>query len=470
MHIAFLNPQGNFDRHDSHMVEHPDFGGQLVYVRELCMALARASVRVDIITRRIDDPDWPEFEEPLAYYADYPDNPRIVRIDCGGPMFLNKEELWDHLDEFTTNIATFYGDALPDFLATHYGDGGYCGVLLRKKLGLGFTFTGHSLGAQKLDKLGMSVDNFDDMDKQFHFSRRIMAERLAMQHATNIITSTRQERFEQYSHALYSSAVDPADGGKFLTVPPGVNTRVFTTVPGSEDSTVHARIDAVLGGQDNPAIVLANRLDEKKNLAGVFEAYAGNSDLQARALLAVGIRGIDDPYRDISGLPDSERQVLQPLLELVDTAGISDRVHFITLNSQEELASAYRYFAERRSVFALTAFYEPFGLASIEAAACGLAVVATCNGGPTEIFQDGSGILVDPFNAVDIADGLLRALDDFDDLSEKGRQRVETMYTWDRTAQGYLAAIQDCMTAGAGTAVTDTALDGKQRLLDYLAA
>ncbi len=34
MHIVFLNPQGNFDPADSYLTEHPDFGGQLVYVKE----------------------------------------------------------------------------------------------------------------------------------------------------------------------------------------------------------------------------------------------------------------------------------------------------------------------------------------------------------------------------------------------------------------------------------------------------
>jgi sucrose-phosphate synthase len=35
MRIAFLNPQGNFDPGDSYWTEHPDFGCQLVYVKQL---------------------------------------------------------------------------------------------------------------------------------------------------------------------------------------------------------------------------------------------------------------------------------------------------------------------------------------------------------------------------------------------------------------------------------------------------
>ena len=61
MHIVFLNPQGNFDPKDSYLTEHPDFGGQLVYVKELAQALATNGHKVDIVTRKIIDSDWPEF-------------------------------------------------------------------------------------------------------------------------------------------------------------------------------------------------------------------------------------------------------------------------------------------------------------------------------------------------------------------------------------------------------------------------
>ncbi|HID65314.1 MAG TPA: glycosyltransferase family 1 protein, partial [Anaerolineae bacterium] len=52
MFIAFLNPQGNFDPHDSYWTMHPDFGGQLVYVKEVALALAGWGHRVDIVTRQ----------------------------------------------------------------------------------------------------------------------------------------------------------------------------------------------------------------------------------------------------------------------------------------------------------------------------------------------------------------------------------------------------------------------------------
>ncbi|MGH3146560.1 MAG: glycosyltransferase, partial [Rubrobacter sp.] len=82
MHVAFINPQGNFDRDDSYWTAHPDFGGQLVYVKELALAMGNLGHRVDIVTRRIVDPQWPEFASDTDSYHEAP-NVRILRIPCG---------------------------------------------------------------------------------------------------------------------------------------------------------------------------------------------------------------------------------------------------------------------------------------------------------------------------------------------------------------------------------------------------
>ena len=91
MHIAFLNLHGNFDPEDRYWTAHPDFGGQLVYVKEVTLALGRMGHRVDILTRRIRDPQWPGFESDIDAYPGAP-NVRIVRLPCGGDAFLPKTE------------------------------------------------------------------------------------------------------------------------------------------------------------------------------------------------------------------------------------------------------------------------------------------------------------------------------------------------------------------------------------------
>ncbi len=442
MRIAFLNPQGNFDRKDSFLTEHPDFGGQLIYVKELSLALARMGMHVDIVTRLIEDPDWPGFDTRVDHYDEEQSRVRIIRVPCGGPAFLEKERLWPHLPEFISNLVAFYGDEQPDYMTAHYADGGYCAALMQQATGLGFTFTGHSLGAQKLDKLHVNPDNVDELEQRYRFSRRIAAERLAMQRADTIITSTGQERFEQYGHTLYHGAVDPADDNLFQVTPPGVNTRIFDVDSSADDPEFLQQLDQRCAGHDLPHVLVSSRLDPKKNIGGVVEAYAHSSALQEKARLALFVRGVTNPFESIDALAEGERSVLGPILERIEQAGLREKVDFFDIRSQQNLAAAYRYFGRRGSVFVLPSLFEPFGLAPIEAAACGLAVVATKNGGPTEIFEDGSGLLVDPTDPADMSQGIERALAEHGRLAEAGRQRVLSTYTWDQTAGRYLRAIK----------------------------
>ncbi|ACL70570.1 glycosyltransferase [Halothermothrix orenii] len=450
-HVAFLNPQGNFDPADSYWTEHPDFGGQLVYVKEVSLALAEMGVQVDIITRRIKDENWPEFSGEIDYYQET-NKVRIVRIPFGGDKFLPKEELWPYLHEYVNKIINFYREEgkFPQVVTTHYGDGGLAGVLLKNIKGLPFTFTGHSLGAQKMEKLNVNTSNFKEMDERFKFHRRIIAERLTMSYADKIIVSTSQERFGQYSHDLYRGAVNVEDDDKFSVIPPGVNTRVFDGEYGDKiKAKITKYLERDLGSErmELPAIIASSRLDQKKNHYGLVEAYVQNKELQDKANLVLTLRGIENPFEDYSRAGQEEKEILGKIIELIDNNDCRGKVSMFPLNSQQELAGCYAYLASKGSVFALTSFYEPFGLAPVEAMASGLPAVVTRNGGPAEILDGGKyGVLVDPEDPEDIARGLLKAFESEETWSayqEKGKQRVEERYTWQETARGYLEVIQE---------------------------
>ena len=459
MHIAFFNPQGNFDPADSYWTQHPDFGGQLVYVKELALAMAAQGHTVDIVTRRITDPQWREFSAPVDRYPDS-DSVRIVRLPCGGDAFLPKESLWGCLAEWAENIAAFYAreSRLPDFVTTHYGDGGLAGVLFQEKTGVPFSFTGHSLGAQKMDKLHATAENLAALNARYRFTERIFAERLAMNRAAVIVTSTAQEKREQYTHRAYRGAVDPlgADAARFAVIPPGVNRRVFSPEPDTLDTIIAARMDAAItrdippARRDLPLVLVSSRLDQKKNHIGVVRAFAENVSLRATANLAIVVRGLENPLQERATLPPAERAILDEIVAVLDAENLWDAVTSFPLNNQRELAAAYRVAARRQSVFALTAHYEPFGLAPLEAMSCGLPAVVTRNGGPAESLFDAEtgrrfGVLVDPADPADIAHGLLAALSPLSEwkkLRDAGIERVVSRYTWARTAAGYLRAIE----------------------------
>ncbi len=463
MLISFLNPQGNFDPNDSYWTEHPDFGGQLVYVKEVALAMAAQGHHVDIITRQIVDDRWPAFAAPLDSYPGHP-KVRIVRIPCGPQKFLGKEQLWPYLGtDWVAGIIQFYGDTLPDFFTTHYGDGGLVGAVLKQKTGVPFTFTGHSLGAQKLDKLHPTPATLPEINQRFNFKERLMGERVAMNHAARIITSTRQEQLEQYGHQAYHGAVDPsgADHARFAVVPPGVNRVGFAPEAGKADATVEARIEAALARdlpperRNLPLAVCSSRLDQKKNHVGLVKAFVQSAELRDAATLAIAIRGLDNPLRQRDQLKGEERAILDEIAALLDEHNLWHCVTLFSLNSQAELAAAYRVTAARHSAFALTATYEPFGLAPLEAMSCGLPAVVTKNGGPSESMFDAAtdtkyGVLVDPADPEDIARGLIEIFSSreaWNYYHRAGIERVISRYTWNRTAEGYLAEIEQALAA-----------------------
>ncbi|MBU1228044.1 MAG: glycosyltransferase [Actinobacteria bacterium] len=465
MHIGFLNPQGNFDPGDSYWTEHADFGGQLVYVKQVALALGEMGHRVDILTRRIVDADWPPFANDLDVYPDAP-NVRIVRVPAGeDDRFLPKEDLWPFLGrDWVPGIIDLYRaeGSFPDAFTGHYGDGGLAAVLLRAEIGIPFTFTAHSLGAQKMDKLEARCSNLTELEDRYHFASRLVGERLAMNHSGVNITSTRQERFEQYGHHAYREAVSVDDDARFAVVPPGVNLAIFgsdarAATEAATRRTVDDRLarDLDPGRLGLPVVVASSRLDPKKNHFTIVEAFATDDALRRTANLVILTGSLDDPLHSDDGISAGELAVLRPLRELIASAGLEGSVAAFALPGQERLAAAYRYLAERRSVFCLTALYEPFGLAPLEAAAAGLPLAVTRNGGPSEsLVQDGIeyGVLVDPADVASVAAGLLRALGpEWDDLAARGRQRVLDRYTWDRTAEGYLGAIERAMANAGGS-------------------
>ena len=465
MHVAFINPQGNFDPNDSYWTAHPDFGGQLVYVKELALAMGNLGHKVDIVTRRIVDPDWPEFASDTDAYPDAP-NVRILRIPCGPDTFLAKEELWPYLGtEFVPRLLDLYEHegSMPDAVTSHYGDGGLCAALIEERTGIPFSFTAHSLGAQKMDKMRIPRADIAEVDARYHFSSRLVAERLAMNRSNVNVTSTSQERFNQYTHNAYRGAVDPTDDERFAAVPPGVALHIFDKSARYEDEeAVRDHIQASLERDLHPdriglpCVVASSRLDPKKNHLALVEAFAGSPTLRESANLVILTGSLDDPLEDYSAAKDEERAVLDTLMEVIDRARMRGEVSMFAVRGQRALAATYRHLAQRRSVFALTALYEPFGLAPLEAMAAGLPAVVTKFGGPSESMREGDeeyGILVDPTDPEEVGAGLHTLTGNpeiWERYARAGYGRVLARYTWERTAEGYLGAISGKSDAETG--------------------
>ena len=420
----------------------PDTGGQCLYALELVKALSRQERvrRVSLLTRRIFDPkvsaDYSLASEALA------DNAEIIRIEAGPRRYLRKEVVWRHLDAFIDGTLAYLRreKRVPDVIHAHYADAGYVGRQVAAVLGCPFVFTGHSLGRVKRQRLTEGGVEPEEMEKRYNLAARIEAEELSLDAASMVCTSTRQEVDEQY--VLY----DQHSETRMRVITPGVD---LTRFDGPGDPEIYAAIDAKLApflrDPSKPPVLTIARADERKNLPGLVRAFAGNAWLRENANLIV----IGGNRESLDKLPPPTRKVWNELLRAFDDGDLRGIAAYPKRHKAPEVAGLYRWAAERKGVFVNPAFTEPFGLTLLEAAAAGMPLVATHDGGPRDILANcRNGTLVDPIDEKAMGDAIAAILSDpekWRELSEVGHKEVRRHYSWD-------AHVKSCLKELSSTA------------------
>jgi len=445
LYIQLYHLHGLFRSRNLELGRDADTGGQTKYVLELAQWLGRHPDvgRVDVLTRRIEDarvdPDYARPVERISKKA------RIVRIRCGGRRYRRKELLWPHLDEFVDNCIRYIRGQkwIPDVVHGHYPDAGYVARHVAQLFGVPLVYTGHSLGRSKLARLTAAGMTPEEADKRYRIHRRIEAEENVLRRANLVVVSTRQEQTEQYGQ--YEAA--PA---RIEVIPPGVGVDVFRPYTKSPRDRKHLEVRRALRQElerfhitrSKPLVLALSRPDKRKNIPALVHAYGSDRELQKLANLAIfaGIR------KDIQQMPDNEREVLSELLHLMDRYDLYGHMAIPKRHDYDtEVPELYRIAARRRGVFVNPALTEPFGLTLIEAAASGLPVVSTNDGGPQEIIDKcRHGILIDPNDPEEIAHAIKTIIGDRDlwqRMSESGIAGVETHYTWRAHTRRYVEEI-----------------------------
>jgi sucrose-phosphate synthase len=430
-----------------------DTGGQVKYVLEFLENLSQhPGVRkVDLFTRRIIDKRVSSaYEKEIEIIND---KSRIIRITCGGNAYRAKETLWDYLDEFVDKTIRFIErqDDFPDVVHGHYADGNYLAAQISQVYGIPFIATGHSLGRNKkniLLKEGLADDTIND---KFNMNRRIEVEENLLETADVIIVSTQHEIDTQYG--LYKNK----KSGRFEVVPPGVNTHLFypfyrfdmpSFVMSIEQEQalyrVNSDIERFLFNPAKPLILSIGRADKRKNFETIIQSFGQDKELQAMANLAIfaGVR------RDISQMPADEKDILTNLLLLLDKYDLYGKMAVPKKNDPTlEVPEIYRVAARKKGVFVNATPGENFGLTIVEAAACGLPVVASPSGGPKEILEHcKNGLLVDTDNPKAIAEALKKIISDqslWEKYSGNGIVATNHLYSWGAHCKRYMSIISD---------------------------
>jgi len=442
IHIALISLHGLIRGEQLELGRDEDTGGQTRYVLELARALSeREDVeRVDLITRQIIDDkvsdDYAKLEERIA------DKAYIVRIPFGPKRYLSKSKLWPYMEVFVDQCLSHFArtNTVPDVIHGHYADAGYGGGQLSRLLGVPFIFTGHSLGRVKKQRLEDSGLSSEKIEARYAIGRRIEAEEFALETCSLICTSTRQEVREQYEQ--YENYTPE----RMEVIPPGVDLSKFRA-PRDDDETSQLIKDvrAFLRDPDKPLIVAMARPDERKNLEKLVQTYGESPQLQrtANLVLIMGTR------EDLREMPPGQRAVLSNVLALIDVYDLYGKVAYPKQHKADDVATLYREITKSRGVFVNAAMTEPFGLTLLEAAASGAPIIATNDGGPTDIIANcKNGALVDPFDSKSIEKALLHALLEpaqWDEWSRAGLENVDKYYSWQRHVKRYLRDVKEVL-------------------------
>ncbi|EOY05211.1 Sucrose phosphate synthase 3F isoform 5 [Theobroma cacao] len=508
LYIVLISLHGLVRGENMELGRDSDTGGQVKYVVELSRALAKMPgvYRVDLFTRQISSPevDW-SYGEPTdmltagAEDADGNDvgessGAYIIRIPFGPrDKYLRKELLWPYIQEFVDgalahvlNMSKVLGEQIggghpvwPYVIHGHYADAGDSAALLSGALNVPMVLTGHSLGRNKLEQLlKQGRQSKEDINSTYKIMRRIEAEELSLDAAELVITSTKQEIEEQWG--LYDGFDVKLEKvlrararrgvnchGRYMprmvVIPPGMD---FSNVVVQEDGPeVDGELATLIGGSDGsspkaipaiwsevmrfltnphkPMILALSRPDPKKNITTLVKAFGECRPLRELANLTL-IMGNRDDIDEMSG---GNASVLITVLKLIDKYDLYGLVAYPKHHKQSDVPDIYRLAANTKGVFINPALVEPFGLTLIEAAAHGLPMVATRNGGPVDIQRAlNNGLLVDPHDQQAIADALLKLVSEknlWHDCRKNGWKNIH-LYSWPEHCRTYLTRVAAC--------------------------
>ncbi len=439
LYILMLSLHGLVRRDHLELGRDTDTGGQIKYVIELAKKLSqdpRVS-RVDLLTRMVIDPKVdPIYSKKVEKIGK---NAFIIRIPCGPRRYLRKEVLWPYLDSFSDQAVQYIHTVgrIPDLIHGHYADAGYVGGQISRLLGVPFVFTGHSLGRVKRLRLMENGMKETDIENRYNITRRIDAEEFALDTAVKVIASTSQEIEEQYQ--LY----EHYDPSRMLLIPPGIDLEKFYPPKRSSSrAPIYSEIKRFLNNSRKPIIFAMSRADERKNIETLIQVFGSSSYLKnnANLLIVAGNR------EDIQQMDTGTRRVLSNILHLVDKYDLYGKAAYPKRHKIEEVPELYRITAKTKGVFVNPALTEPFGLTLLEAAASGLPIVATADGGPRDIIGHcQNGELVDPRDKKKIGQLIERMIKDKNlwlTYSRNGIHKVRKYYSWRSHVKSYLTILK----------------------------
>jgi glycosyltransferase involved in cell wall biosynthesis len=196
---------------------------------------------------------------------------------------------------------------------------------------------------------------------------------------------------------------------RIRSVPEGIDSAFSPRAPDEQD-----RVLAGLGIR-RPFVLTVGTIEPRKNIPFLVQVFERLDDFDGTLVIA--------------GMPGWK---CEPIFDAIRRSSRADRIRWLSYVPDPALPGLY----SAAEVFAITSFYEGFGLPPLEAMSCGTPVVSSPGGSLPEVLGEGAVVL--PSFDVELWAGRIRAL--LRDPArrakwgEAGRRRA-ARYTWRATAE-----------------------------------
>ena len=364
-----------------------DSGGMNVYIREVASALAHRGATCTVYVRKWD----PELVNELELESGV----HLVHIEAG-EYELQKEDLYSIVDLFADRVMKDLQNREPiDIIHANYWLSGIVGHKLKHELNIPLVTTFHTLGETKKNS------GFPEPTERLRAENEIIG-------CSDVIVANSANEQEQLCH-LYDANIDRVE-----IVPLGVEQALFS--PGNPNAAKDA-----LGLPNEPILLFIGRLQSLKGADVAISTLQAMDHKNATLVIIGGASGQEGSYYE------------SEIREQANNLTVGKKVVFIPPQPHHILSSYYR----AADIVIVPSRSESFGLVALEAAACGVPVIASSVGGLQNLVEDGkTGLLVKGWNPAEYAEAVDYLLSNPFKSTEIAMNAVDKAqtYTWGQTA------------------------------------
>ena len=124
------------------------------------------------------------------------------------------------------------------------------------------------------------------------------------------------------------------------------------------------------------------------------------------------------------------------LNKLIDDLNLEDKITFKSGISENEIVDIYH----DSDIAVIPSLYEGFGFGAGEAMACGVPLISTDSGGLKQVIGE-SALKIEPGSVQQIEESIIKLFNEEEtrnELSKKGRERMEELFDWEIAAKAYI--------------------------------